>query len=123
MIRTLAVNCAPILDCSQDAGKTAAQTASDEMVMGAVQALCEISRLVSQQNHSDLSLAALDDALKQFHKKKGAFRDQKMSKSVKAKVHELLARESHHLREQKIHKIRAAMELQLYVAEKVTKSK
>jgi len=40
--------------------------------------------------------------------------------SAKAKVDELLARESHHLREQKIHKILAAMEVQLYGAEKVT---
>jgi len=123
MIRTVAVNCAPILDCSQDAGNTAAETASDEMVMGAVRALCEFSLLVSQQNHSDLSLAALDDALKQFYTKKGDVRDQKMSKSAKAKVDELLGRESHHLREQKIQKIRAAMELQLYRAEKVTTSK
>jgi len=38
MIRTLAGNCAPILDCSEDAGKAAAETASDEMVMGAVRA-------------------------------------------------------------------------------------
>jgi len=73
MIRTLAVNCTPILDCSRDDGKTPAETASDEMVMGAVRALCEFSLLVSQQNHSDLSLTALDDALKQFYKKKGAF--------------------------------------------------
>jgi len=123
MIRTLAVNCAPILDCSQDAGETAAETASDDMVMGAVRALCEFSLLVSQRNHSDLSLAALDDALKHIYNKKGAFRDQKISKSAKAKVDELLARESHHLQEQKIHKIRAAMEVQLYGAEKVTTSK
>jgi len=33
MIRTLAVNSAPILDCSKDDGKTAAENASDEMVM------------------------------------------------------------------------------------------
>jgi len=39
MIRTLAVNCAPILVCSKDDGKTAAETASDEMVMEAVHAL------------------------------------------------------------------------------------
>jgi len=63
MIRSLAVNCAPILDCCKDDGKTPAETASDEMVMGAVRALCEFSLLVSQQNHSDLSLTALDDAL------------------------------------------------------------
>jgi len=123
MIRTLSVNCAPILDCSKDAGKTAAETASDETVMGAVRALCEFSQLVSQQNHSDLSLTALDNALKQVYKKKGAFRDQKMSKSVKAKVEEQLATESHQLREQTIHTIRAAMDVQVYGAEKVTTSK
>jgi len=72
MIRTLAVNCAPILDCSKDDGNTPAETASYEIVMGAAQALCEFSLLVSQQNHSDLSFTALDDALKRFYKKKGA---------------------------------------------------
>jgi len=39
MIRPPAVNCAPTLDCSQDASKTAAETASDEMVIRAVRAL------------------------------------------------------------------------------------
>ena len=91
MIRTLAVNCTPIIDRSQDAGKTVAETASDEMVMGAVRTLCEFSLLVSQQNQSDLSLPALDDALKRFYKKQGAFQDQKMSKSAQPKVDELLA--------------------------------
>jgi hypothetical protein len=100
-----------------------AETASYKMVMGAVWALCEFSLLVSQQNHSDLSLAVQDDALKRFDKKKGAFPDQKMSKSAKAKVDELFAREFHHLLEQKIPKIRAAMEAQLYRAGKVTTSK
>jgi len=123
MIRTLAVNCAPILVCSKDDGKTAAETASDEMVMGAVRALCEFSLLVSQQNHLYLSLKALDNALKRFHTKKGIFREQKMLKSAKAKVDDLLARESHLLREQKIHKIRAAMEAVVYEAEKVSKTK
>jgi len=79
MIRTLAVNCAPILVCSTDNRTTVAETASDEMVMGAVRALCEFSLLVSQQNHSDLSLKALDDALKQFYQKKGIFCGRKMS--------------------------------------------
>jgi hypothetical protein len=46
-----------------------------------------------------------------------------MSKSAKAKVDELLTRESHHLREQKIHKIPAAMEVRLYGAQKITTSK
>ena len=62
MIGTLAVNCAPILDCSKDDGKTLVETASDEMVMEAVLALCECSLLVSQRNHSDLLLTVLDDA-------------------------------------------------------------
>jgi len=84
MIRTLSVNYARILDCSKDDGKTAVETASDEIVMGAARALCEFSLLVSQHNHSDLSLTALDDSLKRFYKKKGAFRDQKMSQSAKA---------------------------------------
>ena len=64
MIRTLSVNCAPILNHSKDDGKTTAETTIDEMVMGAVRALCEFSLLVSQQNYSDLSLTALHDALK-----------------------------------------------------------
>jgi len=123
MIRILALNCAPFLDCSQDAGKTAVESTSDEMVMGAVWALCEFSLLVSQHNHSDLSLTALDDALKRFYRKKGAFGDQTMLKSVKAKVDELLAQKSHQLRGQTIHRIRAAMEDQQYGAEKVTTSK
>ena len=123
MLRALAVNCAPILDCSKDVGKTPAETASYEMVMGAVRALCEFSLLVSQQNHSDLSLTALDDALKRSYKKYGAFWEQNISKSANAKVDEQLARESHQLREQKIHNIRAAMEVQVYGAQKVTTTK
>ena len=46
-----------------------------------------------------------------------------MSKSVKAKVDDLLAKESHQLREQNIHKSRAAMEAVLYRAEKVSTTK
>jgi hypothetical protein len=110
MIRTLVGNCSPIVVCSKDDRKTVAETVSNEMVMGAARALCKFSLIVSQQNHSDLSLNALGDSLKRFYQKKGTFREQKMSKSVKAKVDDLLARESHLLREQKIHKIRAAME-------------
>ena len=100
IIRTLAVNCAPILVCSKDDRKTAAETASDEMVMGAAQASCEFSLLVGQQDQSDLSFKALDDALKRFYMKKGIFCEQKMSKSATAKVDDLLARESHQLRDQ-----------------------
>jgi len=123
MIRTLAVNCDPILHCSKDDRKTAAENASDGMLMGAVRALCEFSLLISEQNHSDLSLIALDDSLKRFYQKKGIFREQKMLKSAKAKVDDLLATESYQLREQKIHKIPAAMEALLYWAEKVSTTK
>jgi hypothetical protein len=123
MIRTLAVNCAPILVCSTDDGKTAADTASDEIVMGAVRALSEFTLLVSQQNHSKLSLKALDDALKRFDQRKGIFPEQKMPKSEKAKVDDLLANESHHLHEQKIHEIRATMEAVVYGAQKVSTTK
>jgi hypothetical protein len=69
MIRTLAVNRAPILDCSKDDGKTAAENAFDEMVRGEVRALCAFSLLVSQTNHSELSLKALVDGLKRFYQK------------------------------------------------------
>jgi len=63
LIRTLAVNCTPILVDSKDDGKKSAETASYEIVTRAKQALCEFSLLVSQQNHFDLSLKARDDAL------------------------------------------------------------
>jgi hypothetical protein len=43
MIRTLGVIGALILVCSQDAGNTAGETASDEMGWGGVRALCEFS--------------------------------------------------------------------------------
>jgi hypothetical protein len=119
-IRTLAVHCASILVCSKDDGKTAVETASDEMVMGAVRALCEFSLLVSPQNHSDLSLKELDDALKRYSQKKAILQEQKMLKSAKAKVNDLLATESNQLCEPRIDKIRAAMEALAYGAEKVS---
>jgi len=66
MITTLVLNWATILDRSKDDRITPVETACDEMVIGAVQALCEFSLLVSQQNHSDLSLTAWDDELKRI---------------------------------------------------------
>ena len=100
-----------------------AETASDEMVMGAVRALCELSLLVSQPNYSDLSLNVLDNALKQFYQNKGIFREQKLSKTAKAKVDGLVAREFHLLREQMIHKICAAVEALVYGGEMVSTTK
>jgi hypothetical protein len=46
-----------------------------------------------------------------------------MSKSVKTKVDNLLAKESHQLHENNIHKIHAAMEAVAYGAEKVSTTK
>ena len=88
-----------------------------------MQALCEFSLLVSQQNHSDLSLKALDDAMMQFYQKKGICRKQKTSKSAYAKVDDLVATESYQLHEQKIHKICASMEALVHGAEKVSSTK
>jgi len=93
------------------------------MVMAVVQALCEFSVLVSQQNHSDLSLTALEEALKQFYKKTGAFQKQKLLKTMKAIEDTQLGRQSCELWEHKIHEIGAAMEVQVYRAEKVTRTK
>jgi hypothetical protein len=52
-----------------------------------------------------------------IHKKKSAFQEQKILKSAKAKVDKQLAIESHQLREQRMHKIHTAMEVQVYKAE------
>jgi hypothetical protein len=71
MIRTLAVICNSNLACWKDDSKTVAETASNELLIGAVQALCKFSLLVSQQNQLDLSLKVIDDALNGFYQKKG----------------------------------------------------
>jgi len=120
MISTLVVNCTPIHHISKDDEKTPAERASDEMVVGAVQALCELSLLVSQQNHSDLSLPAGVDAQRQCQMKKEAIRAQKLSRSAQANVDEQLATESHQLWVQMIYKISAAVEVQVYGAETIT---
>jgi len=48
------------------------------MDMGAVRPLCVFSVIVSQENHSNLSLTAQDDARKRCYKNNGAFRKQQM---------------------------------------------
>jgi hypothetical protein len=123
IIRTLAVNGAPILVSSKDDRKTVAEMACDGMVLGAIRALCVFSLLVSQQNHSDQSVKALNYVLQRFYEKKGIFRELKMLKSAKAKVDERLATESYQLREQTIHTICAAMEALVFGAEKVPTGK
>jgi hypothetical protein len=97
MIRTQVVNCTPIVDCSQDDGKSVAETASDYIVMGEVQELYEFPLLISQRIHSDLSLAPLDNALQQLYNNQSAFRDQKMSNPAMHRVDEPLGGESHQL--------------------------
>ena len=97
-----------------------AETASDELVVGAVEVLCEYKLYISQQNYSDLSLNTLDNALQRFYLQKGVFGEKNMSKSAKAKVDNLLERESQQLREQKVHKIRTAMEAVECGADKVS---
>jgi len=72
MIRKLATNLAPITDFSKNYSKPVVEAAFDEMSMVAVRALCENSLLVSLQNHSDLSIISLDDALKLLCQKKSA---------------------------------------------------
>jgi len=46
-----------------DDRKIAGERASNEMVMGAVQAFCELFVLVCQHNHTDQSITARDNAL------------------------------------------------------------
>jgi len=90
MNRLLAVNCTPILDSTLDDRNTAVETASNEMAMGVVWALCEFALLVSWHNHLEQSLPALDNALMHCYKIKGAFQVEKMSNSAKPIVDELL---------------------------------
>jgi len=123
MIITLVVSYAPILDCFKDDGKTVAENAFDDMVIGALRAFCESSLLVSEHNHTDLSLKVLDDALKWSCQKNGILREKKWLQSVKDNVNDLLATESRQLRVQSIHKIRAAMEAIVNGVEKVSTTK
>lgn len=122
MIRTQAVHWALILNCFKDDRRPPAKTASIEMVLEEVRALCEWSLLDSQQDQTDLSLTAVVDTMNTFSKNKGAFRHQNMLKSAKTKVNKQLARNSWQLREQTIHKIHGAMEVLGHRAKKVTTS-
>ena len=123
MVRTLAVNCATILAGSMNDGTNADKISSVEEVMGTVRALCEFCLLVSQRSHSDLSLTALDDALKPFYSLKGVFRKQKMSKTTETKVMNEVRRECVKIRKQKIDKIRVAVETEVYGAHKINAAK
>jgi len=85
-----------------DVGYCAADKAADNQVMWVLCVLCKFSLLHSQQNNSDLSINVLDNALKWFYYKQGAFQWQKMSKTAKAKVDQQLATESHQLRKHRL---------------------
>jgi len=78
----LAVKYTATLDCSNNDKDTAGPIASVAIVLRAVHALHEVYILVNQQIHSNQSLKTLDDGLKRFHKKKGAFGMLKISNSV-----------------------------------------
>jgi len=89
-IRTQGVTFTPFLVSSDDDTNRVAETAANELVMVAVLALSGYSRLVSQQNHSDLSLKARDHVLKQCFQMHGACQTQKMSQCAMAKLKEQL---------------------------------
>jgi hypothetical protein len=61
MIRTLAQNWTPMLFCSADIRKVLADTASDGLIIIAVQTSYNISLLFCHQNQSLLSLKAVYD--------------------------------------------------------------
>jgi len=88
IVKTLAVHFATFPDCSRDDGKSVAETASDAMVLDAVQELSSFSLPVSQQTHFDLSLRVLDNARKRYNMTKGAYHEQNILKSSHMKVEE-----------------------------------
>jgi len=69
------VNCTVLLNCTRDNGNTAGEKGSEDMVLGAVRALCQFSLLVSQQDDPYLTLTAEDYAQKRFYKKLDAFKE------------------------------------------------
>jgi len=82
IIRLQAVNYTSILINSNDDRESAAETPSDEMIMGVVHTQCEFSLLVSQPTHSDLSLKELYSTLKQFCQNERVYQEQKLLKSA-----------------------------------------
>jgi hypothetical protein len=84
MVRTLAVDCVPILAGTMDE-TNADEISSDEEVMGTMRALSEFCLLISQQSHSDLSLTAFDDVLKQFYRLKSVSENRKCQRPQKPK--------------------------------------
>lgn len=112
-----------IVVCVRDDAKTAAENASDVMLLGAVLTLCKFSLLVRQLNHSNLSFKAIDNAPNQLYQKMGICPEQTISKSVKANILDLMARKSHPVHEEKIDMICTAMDAVVHEAEKVSATK
>jgi hypothetical protein len=66
-MNTLVIKCDVALDSKNDNENIVVEITSNEMVMCAVPALSEFSPHVSQENHSDISLKAQNDALLQIY--------------------------------------------------------
>jgi len=64
IIRTLAAKCAPILSAQKMTEELCGKKPLMKLEMRALRALCELSLLISQHNHSDLCITARDDARK-----------------------------------------------------------
>jgi hypothetical protein len=94
-IRTVAVICTQILDCSKDDRIIVVDTASTKKVMGAVPAFCEFTLPISQPCYSHQSLTTLGDSLTPYSKHNDIIKQQDMSKSAKPNVVEQWVRESH----------------------------
>jgi len=100
-----------------------AETSSHDRVMGVVEAFCVFSQLVSQQNHSDWFLKALDVTLKWFYKMNSTSHHQTMLKPVQANISKQLERECRQLQEWMIYKICTAMDVHAYRAVMVSTTK
>jgi len=88
------VNCTPILVYFSNNWKTAAEMASDEIIIDSAQKICDFPLLTCLQSYCDISLTALENVLKLWYQKKSILQEQKISNSLKATVNKQLATES-----------------------------
>lgn len=70
-----------------DSARSTAEVGTDELVLQAIYTFCYFSILVRIQNHTALSLMALNDVLGLFYHRWGDFQEKTMCNSVKAKVY------------------------------------
>lgn len=113
-MRTLVVNSASIPFSSNDDMIFEILTASDDMVIGAVWQLFELSLLVSKYKHCKQSLKAPDGVLKLVYHNTGVFRKQTMLNSAFIKVEEHVTTGLHQLQKQRIPTIFAAIIVRVY---------